>query len=67
MSDVSAADMERVLACLKENGLIGRITALKVGGVELQMLPAIPGAAATPERDAREAKQFNEDLLFASS
>ena len=56
-----------VLARLSEKNLLARCTSIKVGGIEVQMLPAAPEAAGDQHRREREAEQEHNDTLFGSS
>jgi hypothetical protein len=59
--------LESVLANLSAKNLLPRCTSIKVGGIEIAMLPAAPEAALDERRRERAIEREDEENLFGSA
>lgn len=62
-----ALELARVLEHMRAHNLIGRATAVRVGAIELVMLPAAQDAADSEARRERRAAQEHDETLFGSA
>jgi hypothetical protein len=67
MSEPESLELGRVLEQMRAHGLIGRATHLRVGQIELVMLPAPQDAAESETRRERRAEEDIRDVLFGSA
>lgn len=55
------------IATLKAEGLLGRVTSVRVGDTEVEMLPSLPAQVASEKQQEMAAERDHNEIMFASA